>query len=120
MTWHQWHHTAPISRRIGLSSDSARAKAESPHSCQSIGWCAAERRYGLAESFKRFSGLDDTKNPFSFQNAGKKRCSCDSASKCGEEKPAVAQATARYRRAQDRAGQAACAQQIPHPAGDKN
>ncbi len=29
--------------------------APSPHSYQSIGWCAAERRYGLAESFSRFS-----------------------------------------------------------------
>src|SRR6267378_5319574 len=56
MTWHQWHHTAPISRRMGLSSALARAKAASFHSCQSIGWCAAERRYGLAESFRRFSG----------------------------------------------------------------
>src|SRR6267378_2544030 len=56
MTWHQWHQTAPISRRMGLSSDLARSNAASPHSCQSMGWWAAERRYGLAESFRRFSG----------------------------------------------------------------
>src|SRR5260370_40291152 len=56
MTWHQWHQTAPMSRRMGLSSALARAKAASFHSCQSIGWCAAERRYGLAESFRRFPG----------------------------------------------------------------
>src|SRR5580692_5126271 len=44
-----------MSRSMGLSSDLARAKTESFHSCQSMGWCAAERRYGLAESFSRFS-----------------------------------------------------------------
>src|SRR6516164_3665936 len=55
MTWHQWHQTAPMSRRIGLSCDLACEKASSPHSYQSIGWCAAERRYGLAEFFRRFS-----------------------------------------------------------------
>src|SRR5579863_5109903 len=62
MTWHQWHHTAPISSSTGLSSDFARAKAASPHSCQSIGWCAAERKYGLVESLRRFSVPDDTRN----------------------------------------------------------
>src|SRR5271156_4127281 len=56
MTWHQWHHTAPISSKIGLSSFLARANASSPHSNQSMGWCDAERKYGLAESFRRFSG----------------------------------------------------------------
>src|SRR4029077_150778 len=56
MTWHQWHHTAPMSRRIGLSSAVARAKAWSFHSCQSIGWCEAERRYGLAECCRRLAG----------------------------------------------------------------
>src|SRR5215471_3928495 len=55
MTWHQWHQTAPMSSRIGLSWELAREKASSPHSYQAIGWCAAERRYGLAEFFRRFS-----------------------------------------------------------------
>src|SRR5215467_14057575 len=56
MTWHQWHHTAPMSSSIGLSSALACAKASSFHSCQSIGWCAAERRYGLVEFCRRFAG----------------------------------------------------------------
>src|SRR5258708_32523288 len=44
-----------MSSSIGLSSFFARANASSPHSCQSIGWCAADRKYGLAESFNLFS-----------------------------------------------------------------
>src|SRR5580693_996756 len=108
MTWHQWHHTAPISRRMGLSSDSARAKAGSPHSCQSMGWWAAERRYGLAESFKRFSGCDDTNNPFDARCAEDERCSFKSASKRGKEKQIAAQTTARCLQGRDRADQAAC------------
>lgn len=40
---------------MGLSSALARANAASPHSYQSIGWRDAERRYGLAASFRRFS-----------------------------------------------------------------
>ena len=31
MTWHQWHQTAPMSSRMGLSSAWARANAASPH-----------------------------------------------------------------------------------------
>src|SRR5271157_1858639 len=45
ITWHQWHHTAPMSSRMGLFSRCALAKASSPHSCHWIGWCIAERRY---------------------------------------------------------------------------
>ena len=45
MTWHQWHQTAPMSSRMGLFSRCAVAKASSPHSCQRMGWCIAERRY---------------------------------------------------------------------------
>src|SRR5712692_2208494 len=60
MTWHQWHQTAPMSSRIGLSSARARAKASSPHSYQLTGWCAAERRYGLAEWAKRPSDFSPT------------------------------------------------------------
>src|SRR5271157_3392062 len=45
MTWHQWHHTAPMSSRMGLFSRCAVAKASSPHSCHWIGWCIAERKY---------------------------------------------------------------------------
>src|SRR5262249_21158177 len=44
ITWHQWHHTAPISSRIGLFSRFAVSNASGPHSCQWIGWCMAERR----------------------------------------------------------------------------
>src|SRR6266853_5821586 len=73
MTWHQWHQTAPMSRRMGLSSDLARAKAASPHSCQSMGWWAAERRYGLAESFRRFSGWSVKQGPFTPAGEGKLR-----------------------------------------------
>src|ERR1700674_4388569 len=54
MTWHQWHQTAPISSRMGLSSARARANASSPHSCHATGWRAADRRYGLAEFARRF------------------------------------------------------------------
>ncbi len=42
MTWHQWHQTALIERRTGLSSACARANAASPHSCHStalVGSC---------------------------------------------------------------------------------
>src|ERR1019366_2841265 len=45
MTWHQWHHTAPMSSRMGLFSRCAVAKASSPHSCHWMGWRIAERRY---------------------------------------------------------------------------
>src|SRR5580700_9610838 len=69
-----------MSKRMGLSSDSARRKAASPHSCQSMGWCAAERRYGLAESFKRFSECEDTKNPFGWRSGEGKPRSSKSAS----------------------------------------
>ena len=37
MTWHQWHHTAPMSSSMGLSSALARSKAAGPHSYQSMG-----------------------------------------------------------------------------------
>src|SRR6266851_6978506 len=74
MTWHQWHHTAPMSSRMGLSSLRAREKASSPHSCQPIGWCAAERKYGLAESLRRLPGWLVKMEPFpancSLQNTG--------------------------------------------------
>src|SRR5258706_9860466 len=45
MTWHQWHHTAPMSRRIGFFSCCARANAASPHGDQWTGSCAADFRY---------------------------------------------------------------------------
>src|SRR5437667_5322047 len=45
MTWHQWHQTAPMSRRIGLFSCRARSNAASPHGDQWTGWCAADLRY---------------------------------------------------------------------------
>src|ERR1700761_6156622 len=54
ITWHQWHHTAPISSRMGLSSPAARANASTPHSCQATGWCMAERKYEDAASASEF------------------------------------------------------------------
>src|SRR5438105_9543111 len=36
MTWHQWHQTAEIESRIGLSSLLARSKASSDQGCQLI------------------------------------------------------------------------------------
>src|SRR5689334_11774648 len=45
ITWHQWHHTAPISSRIGLFSRLAAANASSPHWYHRIGWCMADLRY---------------------------------------------------------------------------
>ena len=36
MTWHQWHHTADMESRMGLSSAWAFSKAASSHSCQFI------------------------------------------------------------------------------------
>src|SRR5579884_1762605 len=36
ITWHQWHHTAEIESRIGLSSRRARSNASCPHSSQPI------------------------------------------------------------------------------------
>jgi hypothetical protein len=44
ITWHQWHHTAPMSSRMGLFSSRARAKAGSLQGCQWTGWCAADVR----------------------------------------------------------------------------
>src|SRR5947209_20430859 len=49
-----------MSSKIGLSSARARANASSPHSYQLTGWCAAERRYGLAERAKRPSDFSST------------------------------------------------------------
>src|SRR2546426_12340632 len=54
ITWHQWHHTAPMSRRIGLSSAFAFANASSPHGYQSTGWWAAPFRYEDASFARRF------------------------------------------------------------------
>src|SRR2546421_10337019 len=54
MTWHQWHHTAPMSSRMGLSSARARANAGSPHGCQCTGWWAADLRYGEGSEARRF------------------------------------------------------------------
>src|SRR5260370_13418328 len=56
----QWHQRAPMSRRLGLSSARPRAHASSPHSYHPSGWCAAERRYGLAERAKRPSVFSST------------------------------------------------------------
>src|SRR5207245_10521486 len=53
MTWHQWHHTAPMSSRMGLSSVRARANAASPHGCQCIGWWAADLRYAGGSETRR-------------------------------------------------------------------
>ena len=56
ITWHQWHHTAPMSSRIGLSSLAARSNAASPHSIHPTGWRIADRRYAeaaLASAFVR-------------------------------------------------------------------
>src|SRR2546427_9687286 len=55
ITWHQWHHTAPMSRRIGLSSAFAFANASSPHGYQSPGWWAAPFRYEGASFAGRLS-----------------------------------------------------------------
>src|ERR1700722_13900030 len=68
MTWHQWHQTAPISNRIGLSSLFARSKASGPHSYQSTGWCIAERRDGLAARARRTSDLSFTEFLYPFEN----------------------------------------------------
>src|SRR5438445_3050081 len=53
MTWHQWHHTAPMSSRMGLSSVRARANAASPHGCQCTGWWAADLRYAEGSETRR-------------------------------------------------------------------
>src|SRR6266487_4424696 len=54
ITWHQWHHVAPMSRRIGRSSSFARPNASSPHGCQSTGWFAAPLRYVDVSRARRF------------------------------------------------------------------
>ena len=53
MTWHQWHHTAPMSSRIGLSS--ARAREEDRPIFLSIGysachWCHVMERESFEDS----------------------------------------------------------------------
>src|SRR5260370_995151 len=55
MTWHQWHHTAPMSSRIGLCSVCARANAASPHGSQWTGWCAADLRQADGSEASRFN-----------------------------------------------------------------
>src|SRR5216683_3305469 len=57
MTWHQWHHTAPMSRRIGFFSRRARANAASLHGDQWTGWWAADLRYAEGSDASWF---DDT------------------------------------------------------------
>src|SRR5260370_26598028 len=54
MTWHQWHHTAPMSSRIGSFSCRARVNAASPHGDQWTGWCAADLRYADDSEVSRF------------------------------------------------------------------
>src|SRR5450759_1946619 len=36
MTWHQWHHTEDMERRMSLPRSSASTKASAPHSRHSI------------------------------------------------------------------------------------
>src|SRR5579864_7597884 len=45
ITWHQWHHTAEIESRIGLSSRVARANASAPHGIPAI----SAARFGRGE-----------------------------------------------------------------------
>src|SRR6266576_4058475 len=58
ITWHQWHQTAPMSSSMGLFSRWAAAKASSPHSCQRMGWCIAERRYAEDAWARELSEFD--------------------------------------------------------------
>src|ERR1700674_1674938 len=48
MTSHQWHQTAEMPSRIGLSSTRAAVNAASPHSCQPI----SAARLGRGEKWK--------------------------------------------------------------------
>src|SRR5207247_5812778 len=66
ITWHQWHHVAPMSRRIGRSNSLARRNASSPHGYQSTGWCAAPLRYvdvSFERRFPRFSVIRPAQGP---------------------------------------------------------
>jgi len=40
MTWHQWQAEYPMERKMGRSSDRARAAASSPQGYQSTGFSA--------------------------------------------------------------------------------
>src|SRR5207249_5055888 len=55
ITWHQWHHTAPMSSKIGLSSPRARASAASPQGCQCTGWWAADFKYAEGSVARRLA-----------------------------------------------------------------
>src|SRR3954452_15801438 len=59
ITWHQWHHTAPMSKRMGLFSCLALANASSPHSCHWMGWCMAERRYEDADCARALVAVEE-------------------------------------------------------------
>src|SRR6266511_185396 len=54
MTWHQWHQTSPMSRRIGFFSFPARSNAASPLGAQWTGWCDAVLRYADDSEVSRF------------------------------------------------------------------
>ena len=43
MTWHQWQAAYPMHRKIGRSSNFARASASGPHGNQSTGLCVLEQ-----------------------------------------------------------------------------
>src|SRR5713101_3921423 len=70
MTWHQWHQTAPMSSRMGLSSALARSNSTLPPSGQSKGLVGAGSRIGLAESFRRFLVARAKKHPFEQRMGG--------------------------------------------------
>jgi len=47
ITWHQWQVEYPIDTITGTSRLAASANASGPHSRQSTGLSACDRRYGL-------------------------------------------------------------------------
>src|SRR6266704_1787053 len=57
MTWHQWHQTAPMSRRMGFFSSRARVNAASPQGSQWTGWWAADFRYAEGSVARRLAML---------------------------------------------------------------
>src|SRR5277367_4720547 len=56
ITWHQWHHTAPMSIMIGRFSDRASASVCGLHGCHRIALDDASRRYMLGADFSAPAG----------------------------------------------------------------
>src|SRR2546430_11459976 len=66
MTWHQWHQTAEIDSRMGLSSAAATANASSDQGCHPI----SAARFGRGEKWNSLTGPGYVVSACSLEKAG--------------------------------------------------